>query len=306
MPFRQRHISADLERLLGLIFGFVIAPALALIPVGILILVFSTTPASTAFGVLVLAMVGAMAAGATAMLVYVFRSRSLARLQTEFVAKVSHDLRTPLTSIRLFIETLQLGRAADPKKTQDCLECLAAETARLAAMIDRLLAWARMEAGRRVYELGAVAPEEIVRGARQALSPQLLDEPAEVEATAAPGLPAIHADRDAIVEALWNLLTNAHRYTGDDKRIALRAAADGADRVVFSVGDNGPGIPAAEQRKIWEKFYRGKNAEGKGGSGLGLAIVAHVARAHRAQLTIGVSHLGGAEFRLSVPVHKED
>src|SRR5262249_5952037 len=150
---RHRHISQRLRRVIGLVLGFVVAPSALLLSVGILVLVFSHAAHDIVFGVLIVSIVATMAIGATATLVLLMRAEALATLQTDFVAKVSHDLRTPLTSIRMFIETLQLGRAEDPQKTQQCLDVLAQETTRLTGMIDRLLAWGRMEAGRRSYVL---------------------------------------------------------------------------------------------------------------------------------------------------------
>src|SRR5438874_4350340 len=106
---RQRHISERLRRVVVLILLFVVAPAALLLSVGILVLVFSHAARDVVFGVLIVSIVATMAIGAAATLVYLLRVEALAKMQTDFVAKVSHDLRTPLTSIRMFIETLQMG-----------------------------------------------------------------------------------------------------------------------------------------------------------------------------------------------------
>ena len=149
-----------LSRILGLIIGFVFVPAAALLAVGILILVFGSRGRDFVFGWLVVVMVVTTVIGGISAIVVVRREARLGRLQTDFVNKVSHDLRTPLTSIRMFVETLQLGRVQDPARQSEALEIIADETARLSLLINRLLDWARMESGRRSYELRrtAVAP----------------------------------------------------------------------------------------------------------------------------------------------------
>lgn len=299
---RQRHIYSQLKRILILICAFVLAPSACLLSVGILVLVFSNTPHDIVFGVLILSLVTAMALGSTAMLFYVFRGAALARLQTEFVAKVSHDLLTPLTSIRMFVETMQLGRAGDPEKTRHCLDIVQAETTRLTAMIKRLLEWGRMEGGRRIFDLAPHPVQEIVEGALAAFSTQLLQTPAEVTCDVPSDLPVVHADHDALQEAILNLLQNAHRYTGPEKRIAVRCSTR-RKQVAISVSDNGPGIASDERRHIFKKFYRGKGPMERGisGSGLGLAIVGHIVRAHRGRLTLETTEGRGATFTILLP-----
>ena len=130
---RTRHISAQLTRVLVLIFVFVVVPSAGLLSVGIVVLASGRASRDIVFGVLIVSLVATVGLGTAAALHYVFRSASLARLQTEFVARVSHELRTPLTSIRMFLETLQLGRASDPETARQCLELMQGETMRLEA-----------------------------------------------------------------------------------------------------------------------------------------------------------------------------
>src|SRR5689334_25155318 len=150
---RQRHISERLRRVIVLILLFVVAPSALLLSVGIMVLAFSHAARDVVFGVLIVSIVATMGIGATATLVYLARAEALAKLQTDFVSKVSHDLRTPLTSIRMFVETLQLGRLQDPERQREALAIISDETARLSSLINRLLDWARMESGRRTYQL---------------------------------------------------------------------------------------------------------------------------------------------------------
>jgi two-component system, OmpR family, phosphate regulon sensor histidine kinase PhoR len=300
---RPRHVSERLRRIVGLVLGFVIAPSALLLSVGILVLVFSHAAHDVVFGVLIVSLVATMAAGTAATLVYLSRAEALATLQTDFVAKVSHDLRTPLTSIRMFVETLQLGRADDPEKTKQCLAVLAAETTRLTAMIDRLLAWGRMEAGRRSYVLEEEQVADVVDGALTAFAAQTLQSPVTVNREVAPNLPPVEIDLDAMSEAVLNLLENAHRYAGSDKQITVRCERR-RNEVTIVVSDNGRGVPMAEQRSIFEKFYRGRDSIERDlpGSGLGLAIVEHIVRAHRGRITLDSKPGRGATFTIWLPV----
>jgi two-component system phosphate regulon sensor histidine kinase PhoR len=202
----------------------------------------------------------------------------------------------------MFVETLQLGRITDPDRRAEALEIIADETARLSSLINRLLDWARMESGRRRYDLRRQPVGPIVDAALEAFGPQLLLRPAEVTRTVAPGLPPVWADREALAEALLNLLNNAHKYTGDVKRIDVSATADG-ESVVLEVKDNGPGIPAREQKRVFDKFYRGKDPLQRTieGTGLGLAMVKHIATGHGGSVSVA-SELGhGARFRIVLP-----
>src|SRR6185436_7990675 len=105
-----------------------------------------------------------------------FREMRLSQLQTDFVSNVSHELRTPLTSIRMFVETLQTGRVRDPTRMQECLDVISAESERLSRMIERILGWARMEAGRRIYSFEPIPPEVIVKRALEAFRMQQLQD----------------------------------------------------------------------------------------------------------------------------------
>ncbi len=210
-----------LRHILLLIIGFVFLPAALLLTVGILILVYGSVPRDYLFGILMVTFVGTTLVGAILTTVVLYRSARVAKLQTDFVNKVSHELRTPLTSIRMFVETLQLGRIQDPERQREALEIVADETARLSGLINRLLDWARMESGRRTYELSRQPVAPIVDLALQALAPQLLHQAAEVVTEVAADLPPVMADRDALAEALLNLLNNALKYTGPRKRIVL-------------------------------------------------------------------------------------
>jgi two-component system phosphate regulon sensor histidine kinase PhoR len=291
-----------LRRVYPLIIAFVIVPAALMLTVGILILVFGSAARDIVFGTLILALVGTTIAGVIATLVVLYREAYLGQLQTEFVNKVSHDLRTPLTSIRMFVETLQMGRLADPDRQKEALDIIAEETSRLSSLINRLLDWARMESGRRDYDLEPVPVEAIVDAALQAFEPQLVMQPAEVTKSVQPGLPAVLADKEALSEALLDLLQNAHKYTGPRKKIAVTARRSGST-VLVAISDNGPGIRPADQKRIFDKFYRAKDPLDRSieGSGLGLSMVKHIVTAHAGRISVS-SELGeGATFTIALP-----
>ena len=291
-----------LRRVVPLVVTFVLVPAALMLAVGILILVYGSVARDYVFGALILALVTTTVAGTSATLAVLYREAEVARLQTDFVNKVSHDLRTPLTSIRMFVETLQLGRLQDPDRQAEALEIIADETARLSALINRLLDWARMESGKRSFQLQRRPVEEIVDAALQAFEPQRLAGATELTRSVEAGLPLVSADPQALTEALLNLLNNAHKYTGPVKKIAVTARREGPN-VVIRVSDNGPGIPRRDQKRIFEKFYRAQDPLSRTieGTGLGLAMVKHIVRAHGGHVSVE-SDLGkGASFTIALP-----
>jgi two-component system phosphate regulon sensor histidine kinase PhoR len=291
-----------LRQVFPLIIGFVLAPAALLLTIGILILVFGSAPRDYVFGGLILALVATTVIGTAAALVVLYKEAQVAKLQTDFVNKVSHELRTPLTSIRMFVETLQMGRLPDPARQVEALSIIANETARLSALINRLLDWARMESGRRSYRLESVSVTDVIDEALAALEPQLLQAPAQVSCKVTPGLPRVRADRAALADALTNLLHNAHKYTGGEKRIAVAARAQGPT-VVITVEDNGPGIAAPDQKRIFDKFYRAKDPLDRSieGSGLGLAMVQHIVEGHGGRVSVSSEPGQGATFTVVLP-----
>ncbi len=296
-----------LRRVFPLVIAFVFVPAAFMLAVGILILVYGSVARDYLFGGLIVALVATTVGGTAATLAVLYREAHLARLQTDFVNKVSHDLRTPLTSIRMFVETLQLGRIQDPARQSEALEIIAEETARLSGLINRLLDWARMESGKRSYQVRRAKVVPIVDAALKAFEPQRLTAEAEVTRQLDPDLPDVWADPQAITEVLLNLLNNAHKYTGPVKKIAVSAERDGA-AVLIRVSDNGPGIAPREQKRIFDKFYRGHDPLSRTieGTGLGLAMVKHILSAHGARVSVQ-SELGkGATFTVALPAVEDE
>lgn len=247
-------------------------------------------------------LVGLVVLGVTLMGRAMVQQVRLSRLQTDFVSNVSHELRTPLTSIQLFVETLQSGRVTDPAKVDECLSIIAAETDRLSKKIERVLSWARIEAGRRVYTEEALAPISLVEGVLKAFSAQNLTATATVELAVPADLPLVRGDREALEEALLNLLTNARKYGGEGVHIRVSAWAE-RRYVAIAVADDGPGIPSGERQRIFEKFYRPDLLQSRRseGSGLGLAIVRAIVIAHKGRVDVETAEGRGAVFTLRLP-----
>jgi two-component system, OmpR family, phosphate regulon sensor histidine kinase PhoR len=299
--------AAQIRMLAVLVLAFAVVPGALLLSVGVLVLVFGQRPHDTVFGVLILALAATLVAGITATLLYIRKGTSLARLQTEFVQNVSHDLRTPLTAIRMFVEMLQDRRISDAAKIGQCLNVLGRETERLSLLVERLLEWARMEAGSRMYRLAPVKVAALVDRAIEALEAQLalglLDCHVRIQRQRAADAAVVEVDPEAMTEALLNILQNAVVHTGPSKEIEVRSARRN-DGVCITIADNGPGIPLQEQRRIFQKFHRVVDPAipNVRGTGLGLAIVHNIVRAHRGRVTVE-SELGhGAAFQVWLPL----
>jgi two-component system phosphate regulon sensor histidine kinase PhoR len=297
-PNRQR---LGYTRIVQLLVYLVIVPTVLLLLVGI-ILLFLGTVFNVLFGVLTVSFVLVAVTGIVLVLVFLRREANLSELQADFVSKVSHELRTPLTSIRLFVETMERSRA-DQATLDKCLEALGRETQRLTHRIERLLDWGRMEAGRKQYDLRDESVAAIVDDAVKAFEPMHHRHPdVDFAVHIDPGVPNVHVDRAAMLDALINLLSNAVKYGGTPPVVKLTVRAlPGA--VAFEVSDNGQGIPRTEHRRIFDKFYRidDRLSRDREGSGLGLAIVKLVVRAHGGRIQLDSAQGSGSTFRIVIP-----
>jgi signal transduction histidine kinase len=281
---------------------FVLTAVVALVVVGILVLVFQRETVDITFGVLILAFCVALFIGAIVLVVSLKRATDLSQLQLDFLSKVSHEFRTPLTSIRMFTQTLREPRPLTEEQRRQCLAMLDQESERLSVMIGRLLDFGRMEAGKMVYHREAESVGSVVESALRAFEPIRLREHVELITKVPRDLPPILADREMLSQALLNLLQNAAKYGGDRRAIELVCAAENG-HVALTVADRGPGIPRRERRRIFERFYRidDRLSRKQEGSGLGLAIVRHVVQAHGGQVVVRNRPDGGAEFSIIVP-----
>ena len=229
------------------------------------------------------------------------RAWRLSRLKTDFVANISHELRTPLTSVRLFAETLRDGRATGPEEVRECIELLSSEAERLSKLVEKLLDWSQIESGRRMLEKERIEIPSLFE--EIGVTFRALQLPASYQTELEPGLPPVSVDKDAIAQVVLNLLHNAVKYTGDDKRIWLRARRAGRS-VAIEVEDNGPGVRPHDRKRIFERFYRADDLLSRKteGSGLGLAIAKKIVEAHGGRIELDTRLGEGSTFRLLLPL----
>lgn len=256
---------------------------------------------TAAFGLLLVVLV----AGLWATYRLVRRETEMARLKSDLVANVSHDLKTPLSLIRMFGETLELGRVTDEDKRREYYGVITRESERLSRLIDNVLDFSRIERGRRTYEMAPTAVEPLVRATLEAFSYPLAQHGFTVEVAVAPDLPEVPMDADAVSQALANLVDNAIKYSGGRKSLRVEAGLQ-AGQLALSVADEGIGIPREEQERIFEMFHRVGRSEtqGRRGSGVGLALVRHVARAHGGRVAVESQPGAGSRFTLWLPLER--
>jgi len=231
------------------------------------------------------------------------REVRVAELKSNFVASVSHDLKTPLALIQLFAETLELGRVRNPDRAQEYYRIINAEARKLTRLIENILDFSRMEAGLRPYR---TAPSDIGELTHQVLanmSSQFNQTQFKVQADIEPNLPRVNVDEDAVEQAIENLLANAMKYSGEARDIELHVGRANS-HVCVSVKDHGIGIPRREQKKIFRKFYRVDSglSGGPQGCGLGLAIVDRTMRGHGGFVRVDSDSDRGSTFTLHFPI----
>ena len=225
------------------------------------------------------------------------RQMRIAHLKTDLVAAVSHELKTPLASMKLLVESLLSGDQFEPQRTRKYLEMVAQENSRLSRLIDNFLTFSRMEQNRGRFDFARIQASAVARAAVNSIGDRF---PVHVEI--ADSLPPLYADADALVTVLLNLLENAYKYSGEDRRIDLSVfAADGL--VSFAVKDNGIGLSERDQKKIFRRFYQvdRRLTRQAGGVGLGLSIVEFIVKAHKGVVSVVSRPGAGSTFTVSLP-----
>jgi signal transduction histidine kinase len=233
------------------------------------------------------------------------RELRLAALRSQFVSSVSHELRTPLAAIRMFAETLRMGRTSGPEAQAEYLDTIVNESERLTRLLDNVLDFSKIERGERNYRRETVSLAEVVRAAARTLHYPLSNQGFNLRLEIEDGLPTVSADTDAIEQAVLNLLTNAMKYSGDSREIALRLLRRNGDAVI-QVTDHGIGIPPAEQARIFQKFYRISTPGNQQvpGTGLGLTLVDHIAKAHGGRVEVESLPGSGSTFSIILPLEE--
>ena len=234
---------------------------------------------------------------------YVAAQMRLARIKNELVSTVSHELKTPLASMRALVDTLAAGRFRDQQQLQDYLQLIGKENLRLSHLIDNFLTFSQLERGKRPFRFEELTPESVLTSAVDALKEKLAAPQCRFEQQVAPDLPHIRGDANALSTVMINLLDNAWKYTDGDKRISARAYAKGRC-VCFEVEDNGIGIDSAEAKRVFDRFYQVDQSltRRRGGCGLGLGIVQYIVWAHGGVVEVQSEPGHGSTFLVKIPL----
>ena len=229
-------------------------------------------------------------------------SAALASMKSDFVAAVTHELKTPVATIRLVGDTLSNGRYTSPKTVQEYAGLLSVEASRLGTSIDNLLTYARYSSSpaASATDLADVEPTDLVEDALQAVRPVLANLEFDLVVDVPPDLPKICIDRSAMIRALDNIVDNAIKYSTTDKHLAVRGRAT-ARNVTLTVHDRGTGIARKDLSRVFERFYRGGNVT-VSGSGLGLPIAKRIVESHGGWIEVRSVVGSGTEVDVTLPI----
>jgi signal transduction histidine kinase len=241
-----------------------------------------------------------LSAGTVVLLRDVSRDARMTQLRADFVNGVTHDLKTPVSIMRLYGETLLRQRDLNEADRRDFYRVIARESARLGRLVDQVLTFSQAERGDIRYNMHTADPAPVIAGIVDDYGEWLEHIGFEVERELPPSAPPVRFDAAALSQAVVNLLDNAVKYSGSARTIATRLTPS-VGHVTFEVEDHGVGIPAADRDRIFDRFYRAANDTGKGGSGLGLFMVRHIMQAHGGRVEVDSEPGRGSRFRLIFP-----
>jgi signal transduction histidine kinase len=234
------------------------------------------------------------------------RELRIAEMRSQFVSAVSHELKTPLTAIRIFAESMRMDEDMERPMQQEYLDIILQESGRLGKLVDNVLEFAKVEHGQKEYRIQPVLLIEAVEAAVRIMKYPLEQAGFRLELSLDRDLPSVPADRDAIEQAVLNLLNNAIKYSGESRDVALRLFRDGGHAVI-QVIDHGIGIPQENQKRIFEKFYRVPSPENRhiAGAGLGLTLVENIAKAHGGRIEAESKPGEGSTFTMRLPLENK-
>jgi len=243
------------------------------------------------------------ASGAVLVLLDITEIRRLERVRRDFVANVSHELKTPLTAIQGFAETLLVGAKDDAQNSERFLRIILDHAARLGRLTDDLLKLSRIEAGKLELECRSFPVADLIEPCVETARIKAEAKRLKLKVEYLPGLSPVSGDSDSLGEVLQNLLDNAVQYTPPGGEITVRADVTG-DQVRIAVSDTGIGIPSAEQERIFERFFRVDAARSRevGGTGLGLAIAKHLVEANGGRIQVESEVGQGSTFSVYLPM----
>ncbi len=257
-------------------------------------------------GLLIIMLLLAIGAGSWLIVTDINRQLTLARQKTDFVSNVSHELKTPLTSIRMFSELLAEGRVTEPEKRQSYLNIITAEASRLSRLINNVLDFSRMERGEKKYAFQKCGLVGLVRETVETYRPHLESNGFRISSELPDSEITVNCDRDALAQVVVNLLSNAEKYSDGQKEIAVEVEQlrEPLPYLEVRIKDRGPGVPRGCEEKIFEQFYRAHDSLSSGiqGSGLGLTLARQIARAHGGDVVYRARDGGGSCFIVRLPL----
>lgn len=245
--------------------------------------------------------------GFAALLVSARRDLRLARLKSDFVSNVSHELKTPIALVRLYAEMLSLGYVKDESERARAQTVIVTEAERLGLLVENVLDFARIERGERIYHTKPVDLAELIQRVVTAYQPQLETGGFTLSLDLAEGLPPIQGDPDALTQVLLNLLANACKFSPEDKRLSIVLThEDGFLR--WTISDHGIGIPVSEQQRIFQPFYRIESGLTRTtrGAGIGLALVHHIVTGHQGTIAVDSSPGLGTSIIIRLPTARKE
>ena len=230
---------------------------------------------------------------------------NILNLKSGFIASVSHEFKTPLTAMGAILERLLGDEVSDPKKTREYYQILSHDSERLKRLVKNVLDFTKIEEDKREYRLASTDIVNLVRSEVASFEKEHEMDGWRVGIKIDSDIPPVFADEDAMSQALHNILDNAAKFSGEEKSIHVEASLE-KNTVKITVRDKGVGIPENEQKKIFDKFYRGKQASSVAptGTGLGLTLVKHIMEAHRGDVVIQSQPGKGSCVSLILPVGK--
>jgi signal transduction histidine kinase len=233
------------------------------------------------------------------------REARLAQAKSNFVANVSHELKTPLALLSLFSEILELGRVNNEEKRTEYYRIIRHESLRLNKVIDNILDFSKIEAGRKTYNFAYGDIGEVIEHVLASYRYQIVNAGFDVQTNIQTSLPPVLIDPDAMAQAISNLVDNAIKYSGKVKQLSIKTETLGSD-LSIEIADRGIGIPRAEQAKVFEKFYRVGNGlvHDVKGSGLGLSLVKHIIEAHNGTISVESDVDKGSRFTILLPLSR--
>jgi two-component system phosphate regulon sensor histidine kinase PhoR len=251
-------------------------------------------------------MLGVMVLGSAFLIYGISTEQRVAALKSEFMSNVSHELKTPLSLIRMFGELLMLGKVKTPEKGREYAAIITRESERLSRLIDNVLDFSRIERGKAAYEMKPGDLSEVVERALDFFRYRLEREGRQLEVSLPPQVPTSMLDENALTLVVLNLVDNAMKYGGTAPIGVTLRYDDKRRELLLSVRDQGMGIAPEEQRKVFERFYRTRTVRNTNirGSGIGLALVKHITEAHGGRVRVDSTLGQGSTFTVTLPVRE--